>query len=555
MYKTVFKIIIVIFLLSFYGFLLAKKVDLTTADLGRHLKNGEIVLNQGLKALESNSVINSNFYSYTHPTFPFINHHWLSGVIFFVLERISGFTGLSLFYIFLSWLTFLIFFFVAKSQADFKTSVIASLLLIPLIAQRKEIRPEVFGYFLGAVFLGLLIAYQKNKIAKSRLLILPFLTLFWVNLHISFFIGLFLIGVFWLEKLIKIVPSFQKRGTEGVVGKGIKKKSSLGFSPLKGEDSKVQILHKFKWLSLILGLSAAVSFLNPNTWRGAIYPLKIFENYGYQIVENQSIMFLENYGLSEPNLLHFEVVFGILVLSFVVLLIKKNQKIQISHCFLAIAFSILAWFGLRNFTLFGFFMMPVLASNISGIVPKRLKSDSLKLNLSYVLLAIVIMVFIDLNSHDFLIRQWQSRGLGLTSKVNKSAEFFKEQDIQGPIFNNYDIGSFLIYHLYPKHKVFVENRPEAYPIQFFQDDYIPMQEDNEVWERQNKNYDFKAIFFGYHDLTPWAQDFLISRVDDPAWAPVFADNYAIIFLKRNGLNQEVIDKFEIPRNNFRVLKK
>jgi len=49
-----------------------------TQDLGRHLKLGEIIIQTG-------RVPSTNLFSYTYPQFSFINHHWLSEVIFYVL--------------------------------------------------------------------------------------------------------------------------------------------------------------------------------------------------------------------------------------------------------------------------------------------------------------------------------------------------------------------------------------------------------------------------------------------------------------------------------------
>ena len=36
---------------------------------------------------------------------------------------------------------------------------------------------------------------------------------------------------------------------------------------------------------------------------------------------------------------------------------------------------------------------------------------------------------------------------------NDAAEFFKREKISGVIFNNADIGGYLIFHLSPQHKV------------------------------------------------------------------------------------------------------
>lgn len=526
--KKLLKGVLFFFLLTYSALFLAQKIDLTTADLGRHLKNGELVFSSGFDVLTPKSIFNSNFYSYTNPNYPFVNHHWLSGVIFFMIKKVAGFGGLSWFYLVLSLTTFCWFFVIAKKQAGFKAAFLASLLLIPLLAQRAEIRPEIFGYLFGAVFLWLLLAYQGNQVGRSWLWLLPVMTLFWVNLHISFFIGIVLIGIFWLRESIEF-----KRNV----------KSDIGFSE-----------SKFKWLTLTLIAAVLVSFLNPNTWRGALYPLKIFENYGYRIVENQSIWFLEKYGLNEPNLLLFEAVFGLLALSFIFLFVRARKEVTLVNILLSLFFSVMAWLALRNLALFGFFMLPVLAFNLNAIIPLSLQNNFLKSKIFFILCVLAIVTFIGFNARERLKTLNQTAGAGVWSGNSRSASFFMREKLAGPIFNNYDIGSFLIYYLYPKEKVFVDNRPEAYPADFFEDVYIPMQEDESEWIRQDQKYNFNAIFFGYHDLTLWAQDFLAKRINDPVWAPVYADAYAIIFLKRNQLNQLLIRKYEISKDNFQIIK-
>ncbi len=51
-----------------------------------------------------------------------------------------------------------------------------------------------------------------------------------------------------------------------------------------------------------------------------------------------------------------------------------------------------------------------------------------------------------------------------------------------------------------------------------------------------------------------AQPFLIRRVFDPAWAPVFVDDTTIILLKRNEINASIIEKYELPQSVFKVVK-
>ena len=79
-----------------------------------------------------------------------------------------------------------------------------------------------------------------------------------------------------------------------------------------------------------------------------------------------------------------------------------------------------------------------------------------------------------------------------------------------------------------------------------------MQEDNKVWNTELAKEKFNAIFFNRLDYTPWAQKFLVTRIKDPLWAPVFVDDKTIIFLYRNKDNKEVIKKYELPKEMFGI---
>lgn len=515
-YLVYFKIFIVVLLLVYYGFFLARKIDLTTADLGRHLKNGELILTSIKDFCFTNPVLHINFYSYTFPGYPFINHHWGTGVIFFIIQKLFGLTGLSLFYLFLSLLTFFLFFRLAQKMAGFKISALISLLLIPLIAERREIRPEIFTYFFSALFFYLI---WRQK----QLFVLPVLMIFWVNIHIYFFIGLILVSLFLLE-------SFFKKNRE-----------------------------KTKQLGIILLLSSVASFINPFGLKGVLYPLNIFREYGYLVVENQSVWFLDRWGFNNPNLLLFKIIFIVLFLSFVLLIIFNRKNFSVIYFCLAMGLGVMAWLAIRNFTIFGFFALPIIAYNIKYISLARYFPTKLrtiyenKKNSIFIILLLVIIVSLFFNQRLNLDLYRSISGLGLMPNNNAAAEFFKKQNISGPIFNNYDIGGYLIYHLYPKYQIFVDNRPEAYPTDFFQKIYIPAQDDEKKWQQVDEKYKFNVIFFSHRDLTPWAQKFLINRINDSSWAPVFADQYAIIFLKRNSINEPIITKYEIPKEQFRII--
>ena len=63
-------------------------------DLGRHIKLGRMIL-------DTSSVPDTNLFSYTHKDFPFVNHHWLSEVLFMLIFKLTGNSGLVLVKVFL----------------------------------------------------------------------------------------------------------------------------------------------------------------------------------------------------------------------------------------------------------------------------------------------------------------------------------------------------------------------------------------------------------------------------------------------------------------------
>ncbi len=512
-FNKLVKKLVLVFLLICLIFFLAEKIDLTTADLGRHIKNGQMVFKGKL------DVLNTCFYSYTHPEFNSVNHHWLGGVIFFIVWQIGQFSGLSVFYIILSLITFLLFFDIARKEVGFKVAGLISLLFLPLIATRTEVRPEIFTYLFSGIFLWILWHIKKKKISLNYLFILPIIEVLWVNTHIYFLIGPGLVFLFLMDSLY----------------------NKVSFS-------------KIKKIILAFLLVIVVLFLNPSGFQGVIYPFKVFENFGYRPIENQSVQFLEGLKhFDNINLDLFKVAFLLSLFSFIGLFLKDYKRINITYLILWLGLSFLSWTAIRNFAIFGLFCLPIISYNISIVLKDNKKSENLDsklVNITYTIIAILIVVIFGF-THYNLIKH--DLGVGLKNKVNASANFFKNQDIKGPILNNYDIGGYLIYHLYPKEKIFVDNRPESYPTSFFKNVYIPLQKNETDWKKFNKKYKFNAIFFSHRDATPWGQKFLINRFKDENWVPVFADQYAVIFLKDNSQNKDIIEQYKVPKSRFNIV--
>ncbi len=507
----IFVSICIIFFLSLFIF---QKINLTTADLGRHILNGELLL-KGEGAYRQ-ALLHTNFFSFTNPDFPFTNHHWGSGILIYIFYSILGFGGLSFLYGSAIILSVLALYCVFKDKTPIWVSAPILLFLIPLVGERTEVRPEAFSYLFIAITTALLYAYTHNELNKKWLYIIPVISLIFVNTHIYFIFMPFIIGMFLFETLVR------------------------------------RDFAKSKILGIITGISSLVLLINPYGISGVLYPFTIFKNYGYKVAENQSVSFLINYGITNPNFLWWKISTAVLLGLTFIILMKYRSKFPIALSGIALTFAVLSFFGIRHLTIYGIMLIPAFLS-YAEILYKNPTEKEQKENhiISSVVISITLLITILVNFSARL--PWGSDwGMGLKPGSHQSAEFFKKENLKGPIFSNYDIGGYLIFHFYPTEKVFVDNRPEAYPATFFENEYKAMQENREVWEEENKKWNFNAIYFYRHDITPWAQKFLITRIQDPEWAPVFVDNYTIIFLRRTPQNAEIIKKYELPKSMFIV---
>ncbi len=496
------EIFILLFLLLYFTLSFTKQINLTNSDIGRHIKNGEIFIKE-------NKLLSTNFYSYTNTDFETINHHWLSGVVFYLVYSLFNFPGLSIFFTFIYMVALGLLFYTAKKKSNLLIASFITLLAIPLLNTRNEIRPEGFSYLFIALYIYLIHKVESKSISEPLFLTLILITqVLWVNMHIYFIFGLFILGVYLIKNILgKSNPRF---------------------------------------LTLTILLSALACFASPWGLKGVLEPFNIFKDYGYMLAENQSVFFMQRRSFSFIYIYLEIISLFSFFLIFVLWRLKKYRKL-ISEIIVQIVFLILAFKFIRSIPLVG--ISSILFASSSLITIQRISKKSLdKIIIS---IAATIFTFFTLipNQNFSLINQ--NFGFGLINGSDSSARFLIDNEIDGPIFNNYDIGGYLIYYLYPE-KVFVDNRPEAYPSSFFEEIYVPMQEDESIWEEKPAEYDFNVIFFYRHDMTPWAQPFLIERIKDSKWVPVFVDNFCIILVRNNEKNEGTIKKYKLPISIFQL---
>lgn len=490
---------LLIFLLLFIGFF--HPVYSITQDLGRHLITGEIILKTHL-------VPKTNLFSYTYPNFPFTNHHWLSEVFYYISFQKIGFNGLLILNTALVITSFGLIFFKASKKSGVLSLLFCSLLYIPILFERTDVRPEFFSFLFLSLFIVILYRFRETN--TYLIFLLPLIQILWVNTHIYFPIGIVIIGFF----LIDAITSY-----------------------IKNPNTKIRISS----LLFILLASIFVTLLNPNGMKGALYPFSVFQNYGYSIEENQNIFFLWNI-IHKQSIFYFFIAAPLLLIS----LALNFKNVKLVDWLISIFFTILAIISIRNFPLF------VLAT----FIPFVKSLSSFKLFTLHKQIKMIILVFLIALSV-FEAQQVYTKkgfGFGVEKGAKDAADFFLKENLKGPIFNNFDIGSYLDYRLYPKEKVFVDGRPEAYPASFFKEEYIPMQVDKDKFDSLDQKYNFNTIFFSHTDQTPWAEKFLKQIINNKIWNLSYVDDYIVILSKSKNIKPKIQTEYPNIRSLIQLAR-
>lgn len=493
-------------LLIFFVFAVFFKTDTSfNQDLGRHIKLGEIITKTG-------SVPKINLFSYTNPDFPFINTHWLFEVLTYLASQTTGIYFLLILKLIVVLLSvWLILKIIPEENSALLLPI--GFIFLHVLRERTELRPEILSFFFTALTIYILELYTslRGVIATKVIFLLPLIQLIWINTHIYFFVGLVLQAIYLIQRIgAKLVH------------------------PPGG----------LRWhlLFFIFVASVLVSLLNPNGLSGILYPLNVSKNYGYTVVENQTMFWLESIGFQDQNFLFVKLAAGLIVLSLIITFIRR--RFDIKSTLLALFGLALALLNVRSFPYLVFISLPAVIMSFGPI-----KKTKLTLFLSLITCFLLLYEsFFYLNGnyykyHDSI----DTPGLRMEESGKGAMDFVLAKHLPGPIYNNFDIGSYIIYRGYPKYQVFVDGRPEAYPADFFQNIYIPTEYDYNKFKNLDQQYHFQTVIFSYLDQTPWGKAFLQEALKDQQWKLVYLDDFMLILVKSHVVTEKNLSVIDLSR--------
>lgn len=111
-----------------------------------------------------------------------------------------------------------------------------------------------------------------------------------------------------------------------------------------------------------------------------------------------------------------------------------------------------------------------------------------------------------------------------------AVEFIRREGFTGNLFNSYNWGGYLIWHLYPNRRVFVDGRTDLYGDKIL-GEFIRAFRAEDGWEQILEKHDVKIVVI--ERTAPVARCLELKK----EWHKVYEDSLAVIFVREESLSQ------------------
>ncbi len=446
----------------------------------------------GKEIWESGSIPNTDFYSFTANGEQWINHEWLTEVIFYLIYANLGSSGLLAFKMMLGWT---IIFILSQSGPHRETPypfAISSIIIIPVMSPGFMVRPQLATFLFAATLIFILKRFIEEK--GRCIFLIPVIFLLWVNCHGGVIAGLGILGT------VAIVQWLSKQGKS----------------------------HSWKPLAFVFAGSCLVVLVNP-------YGIELWTFF----IKSLSLPRKINEWGAIPLFDSDHLTFKVLAMMFLISLLvnKKKQLWEVGIITISILF---AFKSQRHTVLAAIISAPYFADFLATTVNNSLIKKNLEIlsipfkKISQFALGLFIVFQIGFTSYSYAQNNFQ-----IVVEPNMYpvylAQFLEDNNINGNIISPFDWGEYLIWKR-PKSKVAIDGRfRTVYP------ELIIRQAWN-FWEREK---DWKEILkksdiavvkttglsdTGFKDLSNWKK--------------VYQDLICMVYLKQNKHNDSIIKKFE-----------
>lgn len=470
----------------------------------------------GSEILDTGQIPRHDAYSLTERGQPFFYQSWLAEVLMAGILRLGGVRLLMLVRALITtslYGTVMLLCWWA-SGGNRRVVVPTTLGAILLGLGNQTVRPQLFAYPLFITVYALLRHYLHGH-SRRRVLIIPVLTVVWVNLHGSFALGLGLIWLVFLSELLsQIFPALAGRQT---------------FSQANSPE-------RLRTLGLVALLSTAVLLLNPRGVDILSYVADLLTDVPSQSLGAEWQPPSPTSGLGQS--------FYLLLFMAVVTFALARPPVALTDLVLVLAFAWLAASGVRYIVWFGLVSAPVIAGallrfpwNDLARWRDRLASVPIGQRLLYgdgsgypgfrrLTLAVVTL---SLLAAIALLLFFPDEDLWLTPETGSDAiEYMERTGLQGRLFNELGRGSYVIWRLGPAQPVFIDPRFELYSLEHFEN-YVTLSKAKTGATELLSEYDLELLLLDRESQAPLAE---LASGQPERWRLVYEDLHTLLYQRK-----------------------
>ena len=471
-------------------------------------------LQAGRVTLESGHILQSDVFSHTRQGQPWINHSWLSQVILYLLFKNFYCFGLGLFQALVVAVAFA--FVYAQMEGDVFTRAFIVVLAATASAVVWISRPQLFSFLLTAVLGYLLYLYKWRGI--NRLWLIPPLFVLWVNLHAGYALGFIVLVGF-------------------VAGEMFNNLLAWAWHPADrgdGNDAPIVPWRGVGVVCLVSLVSVFCLLLNPNTTKMWTYYL---DTVGIGVLQD----FIQEWSSPDFHPLYTQP-FIWLLLATLAAVGLSGRRIDGGDLVLVAGFTYASLLAGRNIGPFALVTAPVLSRHVRPIIDRWLRTARARgwlrpprravrpppaglVLVNWLLLALV------------LVATGAKVVLPLRASFNVENErrtfpqdavaWIQEHRPPGPMFNSYNWGGYLIWHLWPDYEVFVDGRTDLYGDELLSQ-YLRVRFAQPGFQQVFDEYGVNLVLTEAGGFTG---NFLAL---DGGWTLVYSDDIAVIYVRENG---------------------
>lgn len=508
------------------------------AGIGWHIRTGQLILT-------THTIPHIDPFSSSLSGKPWFAWEWLYDVLVGWLEKAAGLNAVVLLTAFIIATCFSWTFRLLLRRG---TNVLVALILVLLAASASMIhflaRPHVVSWLFTVTWFWILQSSEKEclrsdwdssnltTIARGRiwlLYFLPLLMLVWVNVHGGFLIGFVLLAIYWISAAWEWLRLMLKL-TEDRFEEALR---------------KIRTARRIWHLTLAGTLSAAATLLNP-------YGLKLHLHI-YHYLSNRFLMDRID-EFQSPNF-HYvaqKCFAGLLLLTLVALVAKEHQprKLSATTQGLLILFSVYSGlYSSRNIPVSSLLLILVIGPWLSFAgervaeshrITARSKAvpyaqflrrmEAIELSLRGHLWAVAAIVFtcwVVAHGGNFGAARLMDAHFDSKRDPVSAVDYLERQGVGGPVLSPDYWGGYLIYRLYPKAKVVIDDRHDFYGEEFLKS-YLKMMHVEPSWEDFLKEHPAQVL------LVPKNSALANILGETAAWQATYSDDVAVAFVPAAG---------------------